>query len=218
MGVIVLDLFEEDALRELFNVGIGRAAHALSRMVDDEVHLSIPYLAIVSRTNAVTMLQERASNHVAVIRQDFEGAFDGAAFLIFPETSSLELVHSLIGEDSPLESLTELEQETLLEVGNIILNACLGSFANMMGLEFHFEIPEYFKGECDRVLDRRFLVRHKEESKAVPEEHVVFLIVDFKTGDTTPQTHSIKGFVILLLDSEAVANLKDELGKLVSPA
>lgn len=213
--MIVLDLFEEDALRELFNVGIGRAAHALSRMVDDEVHLSIPYLSIVPRANAVAMLEERAAHNVAVIQQDFEGAFNGSAFLIFPETSSLELVHSLIGEQTPMESLTELEQETLLEVGNIILNACLGSFANMMKLEFHFDLPEYLKGECPRILEQRFLARYAKACE-IPEEQVVFLIVDFNTGGNTPRRNTIKGFVILLLDTQAVSNLKHELGKLIT--
>ncbi|MBF0446907.1 MAG: chemotaxis protein CheX [Magnetococcales bacterium] len=213
--MLELDEDEIDALKELFNIGVGCAAHSLSEMVQDEVFLSIPYLEITSRQQAIELILERATNQIAAIKQQFHGHFSGTAFLVYPESSSLELVRSLIGEDVPLESLTELEQESLLEVGNIILNACLGSFANMMTLELDFDLPEYIKGSCRSLFRKQPKGSEKSDQKDRTEQKIVFLILDFMTGEKTKKTNSIKGFVMILLDTEALFNLKEKLKQLL---
>lgn len=202
---------EKDALKEIFNIGIGRAASALSEMVHDEVLLSIPHLAIISRQQSIEMIIERAQDNITAIKQQFHGFFAGTGLLIYPESSSLELVRTLIGEDIPLESLSELEQESLLEVGNIILNACLGSFANMMDIEFDFDLPEFFKGDCRSLFNNQENRLENISPLDANEEKIVFLILDFKTGGNTKNTNSIKGFVMIILDTAALENLKDKI-------
>jgi chemotaxis protein CheC len=204
---------EKDTLKELFNIGIGRAASSLSEMVDDEVFLSVPYLTIVSREEAIEMIVERATDNITAIEQQFQGFFSGTALLVYPESSSLELVRTLIGDDIPLESLTELEQESLLEVGNVILNACLGSFANMMELELDFDLPEYFKGNCRALLS----TQHSNPlAQCSANKKIVFLILDFKTGGEAKNSHVIKGFVMILLDTQAMVDLKSKLQQMLS--
>ena len=66
------------------------------------------------------------------MHQVFEGDITGRALLIFPETKSLELVRAITGGDLPLEDIIELEQEALAETGNILLNSCLATIANML--------------------------------------------------------------------------------------
>ncbi len=206
---------EKDALKELFNIGIGRAAGSLSEMVDDEVLLSIPHIAIITRQEAVGLIVERSADQITAVQQQFRGVFGGTALLVYPESSSLELVRSLIGEDIPLESLTELEQESLLEVGNIILNACLGSFANMMELELDFDLPEYFKGHCASLLSEGSSQPADAVKVDESTEKLVFLMLDFSTKGNTKESHSIKGFVMILLESEALANLKNRLHQML---
>ncbi|MBF0612828.1 MAG: chemotaxis protein CheX [Magnetococcales bacterium] len=208
--MVSFSLFEQDAIKEIFNMGIGRAADSLSRMIQEEVLLSVPHIEMVDRQQAIHIIQGRSASHVAAIRQNFRGTFNGVSMLIYPESNSLELVRTLLGEDMPLESLTELEQESLLEVGNVILNACLGTFANMFATELDFDLPEYVKGSCQDLLSLPAV----NGSMVPPLQQLVFLIVDFITGAHTPQRNTIKGFVILLLDMSTIAHLQDELGKL----
>ena len=47
---------ERDAIIELFNLGMGKAAGALGQMVDAEVSLSVPNLDIIRRTRAPEQL------------------------------------------------------------------------------------------------------------------------------------------------------------------
>jgi chemotaxis protein CheC len=207
---------EQDALKELFNIGIGRAADSLSAMVKEEVLLSVPHLAIISRQQAIRLIVERATDNITAIKQQFSGFFGGTALLVYPETSSLELVRTLIGENIPLESLTELEQESLLEVGNIILNACLGSFANMIDMELNFELPEFYKGNCNALLYSNTTPVEGSVEPEVAEKKIVFLILDFMTKGGTKDSHIIKGFVMILLETEALEDLKGKLQQMLN--
>lgn len=202
-----LDQTEQDALKELFNLGMGRAADSLSKMLGEEILLSIPYLAILPPEDAAKLIQQASVDSVSAIRQTFFGPFNGTAMLIFPENNSLELVRTLVGEDLPLEHMGELEQESLLEVGNIVLNACLGSFANLMQAEISFNLPVFINGQCLNLLTM--------DNQVNVHNPLVFLIVDFRTVAETPAKQTIKGFVILFLDSAAAKDLKHELQRLL---
>ena len=102
-------------------------------MVGEQVFLSVPQIALVSRLRAVRIsLVEREDAKLVAVHQVFEGDITGRALLIFPETKSLELVRAVTGGELPLEDIIELEQEALAETGNIILNtAAFQAIANM---------------------------------------------------------------------------------------
>src|SRR5688572_20872137 len=99
-------------------------------MVREEVTLTVPKVALLSRTDAIRTLSERESRDLVAVHQTFEGSIVGRALLIFPEENSLELVRSLVGAELSNEDIIELEQEALAETGNVILNSCLATIAN----------------------------------------------------------------------------------------
>ena len=143
---------ERDAIIELFNLGMGKAAGALGQMVDAEVSLSVPSLDIIRRTQAPEQLGCPAGERICAVRQSFAGPFDGQAMLIFPEGSSLELVRRLLPDSPPIGDMTDLEEEALTEVGNVILNHCLASFANLLHSEIRTEIPIYQIGRPEEII------------------------------------------------------------------
>src|SRR6185503_8976236 len=86
---------ERDALTEIMNIGVSRAASSLRKMVGDQVHLSVPSIEVVSQRRAARLISEREVSELIAVRQDFKGPFSGRALLIFPETHSLELVRAV---------------------------------------------------------------------------------------------------------------------------
>jgi len=127
-----LSEIEQDALAEIANMGVSRAAASLRRMVGEQVFLSVPAVSIVTRATASRLVERGHSTKLVAVQQSFEGPFSGRALLIFPEAQSLELVRSIVGEQHSLEDVIDLEQEALAETGNIILNACLATIANVL--------------------------------------------------------------------------------------
>lgn len=137
---------EHDAVTELMNLGVGRAAAAFSRLVGGEVLLSVPEVAFASLTDAEAVFAEFAPEILAGVMQRFDGFMNGAAALLFPGERSLELVRTVVGNDVPADEISDLEEETLAEIGNIILNHCLATLANVFHQEIHTSLPETYAG------------------------------------------------------------------------
>jgi len=115
---------EQDAIAELANLGVSRAANSLRQLVGEQVLLSVPAVRIVSRQAAAALVERGTTRKLVGVQQSFDGAFSGRALLIFPETQSLELVRSIVGEHHSLEDVIDLEHEALAETIKIQLPKC----------------------------------------------------------------------------------------------
>mgnify|MGYP000203311149 CR=1 FL=1 len=118
---------ETDLLTELFNIGVGKAADSLSRMVNQTVKLSVPQVHIRSIESMVCYLG--GDIQMCSVSQEMRGCFDGRSMLIFHEKNSMEVVRQLMGNNLPDEMIIEMQEEALNEIGNIVLNACIGTIA-----------------------------------------------------------------------------------------
>ncbi|GEO37703.1 hypothetical protein SAE02_18510 [Skermanella aerolata] len=192
----LLTELERDALTEIINIGVSRAAKNLSRMVKDQVHLAVPRTEIMTRDSAVEWLSRRENSSLVAVGQDFRGSFSGQALLIFPEKTSLELVRSILDDTLSLDEIVDLEQEALAEIGNVVLNGCLVVMANMLKESLNMSLPRVMRGSSQVVL----LGDDEEED---PGEMVLFLTIDFAV-----RARSINGYIALLMDLPSIAAIK----------
>ena len=96
--VTELSSLEKDAFAEIANMGVSRAATSLRQMLGEQVLLSVPSVNIVTRETAAGLVERGGSSKLVAVQQSFEGPFSGKALLIFPESQSLELVRSIVGD------------------------------------------------------------------------------------------------------------------------
>ncbi|HZO23049.1 MAG TPA: chemotaxis protein CheX [Steroidobacteraceae bacterium] len=197
-ATIVLSELELDALTELANLGVSVAATSLREMAREEVMLSVPKVAVVTREEAIANLGERESRRLVAVHQDFEGAISGRAFLIFPEARSMELVRAVVGGDLSLEEITELEQEALAETGNILLNGCLGTIANNLERSLRISLPEVVHGEGTEFFSLGRI--------PTAGDSVLFIYINFAV-----RQRDIQGYIAMLLDLPSLAALKELL-------
>lgn len=183
-----------DAILEIFNVGVGRAASVMSSLGNCDVSLSVPELAIIPRADLMPLIENACSGAVSGIRQGFFGPFAGDSLLIFPERRSLELARSLVPEPDQAEDMTEMEREALLEVGNIVLNACLSSLADLLHVEIDSDVPAFFSGQPTDLTDRMI---------GFGDCDLLFLRIDFRLG-----SGAIDGYVVFVLDLRAADALR----------
>jgi chemotaxis protein CheC len=198
MAMINLTELQQDAIIELLNIGMSRAASALSQMVGEEVYVSIPSVDLLSRHEVAVSIMEKNSERIIAVQQQFSGLFWGDAMLIFPEEKSLELVHSLIQDTFPLEIRTAMEREAFMEIGNIILNACIGTISNILHSEVSCSLPLLLRGSCTDIFD--------DKPDAQPEEVAVFLGMDFAL-----QERSINGCVVCIIEGNAIQVLRENI-------
>lgn len=192
---ISLGELERDALTEVVNIGVSRAASSLRKMVGRQVLLSVPSVEIVTQAAAASLIGQRESEDLVAVKQEFEGAFSGRALLIFPETKSLELARAVMGDEASAEQLLELENEALTETGNVILNNCLGTMANMLKQSLKMSLPQIVRGSGEQL----FANAGGADKGAL----VLFLYINFSVQD-----RNIRGYIAMLMDLPSMAVLK----------
>lgn len=190
-----LSEIEQDAIAEIANQGVSRAATSLRQLVGEQVLLSVPAVNIVTRRAAAELVERGGSATLVAVQQSFEGPFSGRALLIFPQAQSLELVRSIVGPEHSLEDVIDLEEEALAETGNIILNACLATIANVLRRTMRMSLPAIIRGDGDALFD--------VQPQNGRSDLVLFLFIDF-----TIKKHDIRGFVALLMDLPSIDRLK----------
>ncbi len=193
--VLNLEDMERDALTELVNIGVSRAAVSLRKMVGQQVLLSVPSLEVVSRTGAITLIREREYGQMVAVRQDFDGVFSGRALLIFPESNSLAMVRAVAGESLTEEEAAAIEDEALAETGNIVLNSCLATMANMLKQPLTMSLPEVIRSNGSLL----FAPRSQDTEGGI----VLFLYINFAIND-----HDIRGYISMLMDLPSIQALR----------
>lgn len=191
--MVQLTELQHDALVEIFNIGVGQAAAAMSRIVSEEVTMSVPEISFQSRAEVAHTLGAQEGRRICAIAQQFNGAFNTEAFLMFPEEKSLEIVRLMVGQSLSLEELSEMEQEAMSEIGNIILNSCMATLANTSGKELQGSLPMYRIGTGNDILG---------QSGKQQDGVVMTLKIDFNI-----ERHHIYGYVAFLLDLPALQDL-----------
>jgi chemotaxis protein CheC len=202
---IALDELEHDALTELVNIGVSRAAMSLRKMVDEQVLLSVPSVEVVTRQHAVTLIRERENDELIAVCQDFAGVFSGRALLIFPEKNSLALVKAVTHGTLSDTEAADLEDEALAETGNIVLNGCLATMANMLKKSLTMSLPHVIRGGGNILFEL--------DSQTTSGGVVLFLYINFTIND-----RNIRGYIAMLMDVPSMATLKILIGEFIARA
>lgn len=193
--IVPLSDLERDALGELSNIAMAKAASSLRQMIQHEVLLAVPSVDILSCTAATQLVARPDNPKLVAVRQDFAGAFSGRALLIFPERNSLELVRAVVGSELPLEDIVDLEDEALAETGNIILNSWVATIANLLKSALKMSLPIVIRGDSSHMFD------------SAGTGLVLFLHIRFEISQK-----QIGGYVALLMDVPSL----DELRSLIA--
>lgn len=136
-----LSAVQQDALVELLNIGFGRAAAALSKLTGHRVQLEVPQVTMCPIEEIAESLRPMLANELATVHQIFSGPVDGDALLVLDQNSAAILKELLTSEPAlPLE-IDRSAREVITEIGNILLNACLGTFGNVLKVQVSFSVP-----------------------------------------------------------------------------
>jgi chemotaxis protein CheC len=87
------------------------------------------------------VLQTFLPGEVASVRQIFNGPVAGDALLLMNYEGAITLTELLSEDPHHVERLDASGREVVTEIGNILLNACLGTFGNLLKVQVSFSLP-----------------------------------------------------------------------------
>ena len=205
--MIELHELEQDALTEIFNIGVGVATDALYQMVGEQVPLSVPVVELTSQRGAKRHFLNREKRLLCAIRQTYTGEFTTDAVLMFPKESSDALVRMMVGSDFPSEQLAEMATDALSELGNIVLNAVISTLASTLNMSLEGSLPDV------SVISSEAIFTQRAGSGGVIDENapVLALMIDFELS-----TQRASGYLAFLMDTPSSERLIGQLTRYVN--
>jgi chemotaxis protein CheC len=149
---VELSVAQKDALIELINIGFGRAAASLSKLTGHRVQLEVPRIAMCPIGELSEQLRPLVENEVATVHQIFSGPVAGDALLVLDQPSAAILKELLTNEPALPLDIDASAREVLTEIGNVLLNACLGTFGNLLKIQVSFSVPHLTLEKLDSVV------------------------------------------------------------------
>ncbi len=141
-----------DALQEIVNIGVGKAAGMLNDLISSHILLQVPLIKVFALHELDRELGDLVNQNLSAVQLMFKGSYSGTSSLVFPPESALKLVDLLTGAEETGEDFNALKMGTLTEVGNILLNGVMGSLSNILGETVQYTIPSYVEGTIMSLL------------------------------------------------------------------
>jgi Chemotaxis protein CheC, inhibitor of MCP methylation len=195
---------ETDLLQEIMNIAFGRATSDLAEYIDIFVILSVPNIKLLQAFDLPEYINKEIKDYdnVSVVEQNFWGKFKGNAFLVFPSGTGKRMISLFDSENKFFESepTHELEKETFLEIGNILIGACIGKIAELLGDVTTYSPP--------RVVVENGLRGIVYDNISDPDNLAIVLRTVFEFNEK-----NVSGYMFILTKQESFAWLKTALYK-----
>ncbi len=190
---------QTDALGEFINIAFSRTASSLSEITGQRVLLDVPQVEIYPIDEVASQLMRFLPGDVASIHQPFDGAIAGDSFLILNYEGAVRLTDLLTDGGVRQQHLDESAREVLTEVGNILLNACLGMFGNVLQVRVSFSVPNLHLESLDELIDS---VSKKRDGLS----YAIIVYTAFRIRES-----SVTGYLVLVLSVVSLQRLIDEI-------
>lgn len=197
---------ELDALNELFNIGLHRAAASLSELTGQRVLVDLPRLWVCAMDTLKDRLTELVDGDLATVHQIFGGPVAGDAVLLLEYEKAVLLANLMTDGDVALGGrLDQSAREVLSEIGNVVLSSCLGAFGNVLQVAVTFSVPRIHIESLDGLL--RSVVVDQEEGMA----YALVAATRFRLSEL-----EVSGYLIVVIGVQSLALVSEALGDRVA--
>ncbi|MET1123833.1 MAG: chemotaxis protein CheC [Archaeoglobaceae archaeon] len=139
---------ELDVIKEIGNIGVGKAATSLSQMFGRLIEMSVPevHLARISELHRYVEPETLVAATMTTM-EDMEMGPSGIIFVAFPDGTAEKICEMLIGEASE-----EMVDSSAMEIGNIISSAFCDAIAEMLGISMMPSPPNFARDMLAAIL------------------------------------------------------------------
>ncbi len=190
-----------EILKELLNISVGKGAQVLNTMLRHHVRLGVPQVIETSPSHLHEALGLPLNQEISCVQMAYKGSLQGEVQLLFPMKEAGLMVNLITEEEFPPEELDFIRQATVTEVGNVVINAVMGTLSNLFGFHLQYGLPAYRGGtvsslsqhaglkNLDRILIARTTFRI-EEIDLNGALILFFSLPTFKTLESAVQNYA----------------------------
>jgi chemotaxis protein CheC len=121
-------------------------------MLSSPVTLEAPVLSVIGTPELRSRLEEEYKEPLAWVRMGYTGELNGTVELVLKSAEAAHLAAVLSEDLHPDNDLDAVRSAMISEVGNVVINAVIGTLSNSLGLHLRFTVPQFMEGEVDSLL------------------------------------------------------------------
>ncbi|GEB78535.1 chemotaxis protein CheC [Sporolactobacillus inulinus] len=201
-------LNSSDIMTELFNIGVGQAANTLSDIIGKRIDLSIPNVSILNLEKGKHVLDhylaQVAEGTVMVSSISFDQQLEGRVSLLFPADKMHQFIalclHETWDEEAVTKEFTDIDYDTIREIGNIVINSMIGELSNAVSIPVKYTLPEI--DVLDHACADHFVVFGDNQL-------VLIMYLDFDIEGT-----EIAGAIVINMSLNSLEEILDQINKL----
>lgn len=194
---------EKDILEELMNIAFGSASADLSEVINMRIALNVPEIMVLDMKSVpaqlTAMIEDRADTDI--IEQNFWGDFSGRSFLAISSGEGSYIAS--LADISPPEDIQLYNPEhrhtgVFLEIGNIMIGACIGKISELLATVVTYSPPTMVSQDKD--------VASLLTNFADPSMKAIIIKTVFSFDE-----QAINGFLLTITNPESISWLKEAL-------
>lgn len=136
---------EKDALIEIANIGMSKAAKQLSVLLNSPIKINIPKIQLLDINQGTKQTLIKKNEIYSCVSQLISSDITGNAALIFQRIHSNLITKAVLGKipEFTQKEMTACEHEAMVEIANVIISSCISVIVNMLGLSVRLHLPIY---------------------------------------------------------------------------
>lgn len=153
MSFLNFSAMQLDALKEVGNIGAGNAATALSQLLNKKVDMTVPSVNIIPFEEVFSRIGAEEVVVGVIVR--VLGDTPGNILFIFDNETALNIIGLLMGTKG--DTIDEMGESVLSEVGNIIAGSYMNSIARFTNLLIMPSVPAVSCDMLGAILSTTFI-------------------------------------------------------------
>lgn len=196
-----LNEMQLDVMKEVGNIGAGNACTALSVLLGTPVDMSIPSVRVLDFESTCEYLGGNA-DRILGIRIDVSGDLEGIMFHVVKKAFAERIINTFYEKKlDDFETMDEMDNSVLNEMGNITSGAYANSIATLTGLFVNIGAPMQTFSTVAEVLKIPY------SSLAKPGEKILVIDEEYIIGD-----EKLTSNVLFVLEPNSLKTLFERLG------
>ncbi|MGL5617419.1 MAG: chemotaxis protein CheC [Sarcina sp.] len=155
MDYLRLNEMHLDAIKEIFNIGTGHGAKALSELLGKKIDINIPSLEIID----VEEIYEKIVVEEVIIGVLVRilGDAPGNILFTFSEDTATDIIETLVAENIDSIEESEIGKSVLCEIGNIIAASYMNAIADFTGIAMIASVPALSYDMTGAIISATFI-------------------------------------------------------------